>query len=58
LIAVILHCAVLWASRNGRKIITQCGRAQRLITGNHERRIHLPLVVPPAGYAGTNTFAW
>jgi hypothetical protein len=51
-------CAVLWASPSGRKIITQCGRAQRLITGNHEQRVHLALIVQPAGYAGANTFAW
>jgi len=51
-------CAVLWTSPSAHQIITQCGQVQRLITGNHEQRIHLALVVPSAGYEGTNTFAW
>jgi hypothetical protein len=51
-------CAVLWASPSGRKIFTQCGQVQRLITGDRNRRVHLALIVQPAGYAGANTFAW
>ena len=51
-------CAVLWASPSGRKIFTQCGQVQRLITGGHEQRVRLALIVPSAGYVGVNTFAW
>jgi hypothetical protein len=51
-------CAVLWASPSGRKIFTQCGRAQHLITGHQDQRVHLALIVPSAGYVGVNTFAW
>jgi hypothetical protein len=52
------ECAVLWASPSGRTIFTQCGQVQRLITGDRNRRVHLALIVQPAGYAGANTFAW
>jgi hypothetical protein len=52
------ECAVLWASRSGHQIFAQCGRTQRLITGNQEQRVRLALIVPSAGYPGVNTFAW
>jgi len=51
-------CAVLWASPSGRKIFTQCGQVQRLITGGHEQHVRLALIIPSAGYVGVNTFAW
>jgi hypothetical protein len=51
-------CAVLWASPTGRKIFTQCGQVQQMITGSQQRRVHLALTVPVVGYPGENTFAW
>ena len=51
-------CAILWARQTGRKIFTQCGQIQKLITGNQAQQVHLALIVPTIGYPGEKPFAW
>jgi hypothetical protein len=54
----ITYCGVLWSSRTGSTLITQCGQVQQAITGGKVTRIRLPMIIPNGMVGGQNTFAW
>ena len=51
-------CGVLWASANGRNMLTQCGTRQQAITGGSVTRIRLPLTFFAQQDGAIGTFAW
>jgi hypothetical protein len=52
------YCGVLWSSRTGSTLITQCGQVQQAITGGKVTRIHLPMIIGAGMVGWQNTFAW
>jgi hypothetical protein len=52
------YCGVLWASRTGSTLITQCGHIQQAITGGKVTHIRLPMIIPNTMVGDQNTFAW
>jgi hypothetical protein len=54
----LTYCGVLWSSRTGGTLITQCGNVQQAITDGKVTRIRLPLTIPAAAAGWQDTFAW
>ena len=52
------YCGVLWASPDGHHLLTQCGSALGLVTGDHYTPIHLPWLFRASLVGSANTFAW
>jgi hypothetical protein len=51
-------CGVLWASANGRHLLTQCGTRQQAVTGSSVTPIRLPLTILAQQDGAIGTFAW
>jgi hypothetical protein len=51
-------CGVLWASANGRDLLTQCGTRQQAVTGGTVTRIRLPWRFLAQQDGAIETFAW
>jgi hypothetical protein len=51
-------CGVLWASPNGRHLLTQCGKKQQAVTGGSVTPIRLPLTFFAQQDGAIGTFAW
>jgi hypothetical protein len=51
-------CGVLWASANGRHLLTQCGTRQQAVTGGSVTPIRLPLTFLAQQDGAIGTFAW
>ncbi len=56
--AAAQYCGVLWASRDGHHLLTQCGTAQGAVTGDRYTPIRLPWLLPASPVGSGNTFAW
>jgi hypothetical protein len=52
------YCGVLWASRTGDSVITQCGRDQEWIRGGRVHKVRLVMTIPASMVGERNTFAW
>jgi len=52
------YCGVLWASRTGESVITQCGADQEWIRGGRVHKVRLAMTIPASMVGERNTFAW
>jgi hypothetical protein len=51
-------CGVLWASPDGRDLLTQCGTRQLAITDGRATAVRLPWILPSEQGLGVTPFAW
>jgi hypothetical protein len=52
------YCGVLWASRTGESVITQCGADQEWIRGGRVHKVRLVMTIPASMVGERNTFSW
>jgi hypothetical protein len=52
------YCGVLWASRTGDSVLTQCARDQEWISRGRVHKVRLALTIPDSMVGERNTFAW
>jgi hypothetical protein len=51
-------CGVLWASADGRQVLTQCGTVQAWVAGGQVIPVRLAVTVTASQVGWANTFAW
>jgi hypothetical protein len=51
-------CGLLWASKTGSRLITQCGSHQQLVVNGSPTTTRLALTIPDSVVGWANTFAW
>jgi hypothetical protein len=51
-------CGVLWASPDGRDLLTQCGSRQQAVIDGRVRLVRLPWLFRPELQPGVTPFAW
>jgi hypothetical protein len=52
------YCGVLWASRTGGLVLTQCGHDQEWISSGRVHKVRLAMTIPASMVGERNTFAW
>lgn len=52
------YCGVLWASADGRDLLTQCGTRQEEVVDGNVTAVRLAWIFPTSGVSTVSPFAW